>query len=483
MEVITYSLRDDQTRSDGYYLAVAAFTDTVIAEGEARLAQPLGAFQAYLSQTAREQLRTTPEYVLEFLTLGVLWKVYAGRSGGLPPVTRQALIGLVSLRKKNARLKPIVDGLRGALNGLFLWSSNPDGAASPNTIQSLDYLLRWLSASGDFPQELLRLSAWRDFLQTRSPAEAAVFLAAARSFADWFQQASLEKLGRYTPNVERFVARSRPLYRWRRDAVLCGRQRIEYHLNMVGTEILNRAFREAFLKAERKVLFLPPCMKAKPDAECQAASTPVGERCAACTPACRVNQLTKLGEKHGFQVFMLPDDLSTLIQRLGQIRHRPTDRCRWRFLRADQHQRRLGDPSAGHPRPGRAAGLLRLLLPLAQAGYSHRYQPSPPAASHGQTVDGIGDPASGSMTPSLLVLSGTDAGLPVGRRPPARIKAPFRLTRPQDTFNNKLRAGFRKFQNFGSLEFFSPLQKISVNSVTQWFALIYSSREKSVASV
>jgi uncharacterized protein len=318
MEIITYSLTDNQTSSDQYYRDVADFTDTVLAEAGTRLSQPLAAFQAYLSQTGREPLRSAPEYLLELLTLGVLWKVYAGRSEGLPTIAHQALVGLVHLRKKDARFKPLADGLRGVLNGLFLRPSDPDGSKPPDALPALDNLLRWLSASGDFPKEVLRLSAWRDFLQTASPAESAAILSTVQDFADWFEQASLEQLGRYTPQVENFLAQSHPRYRWRRDAVLCGRQRLEYHLNMVGSEILNRAFRDSFLQTERKVLFLPPCMKAKPDSDCQATSTPVGERCAGCTPGCRIHQLTKLGEKHGFQVFMLPDDLGTLSTGSGQ---------------------------------------------------------------------------------------------------------------------------------------------------------------------
>jgi hypothetical protein len=51
-------------------------------------------------------------------------------------------------------------------------------------------------------------------------------------------------------------------------------------------------------------------MKARSDDECQARPTPLGARCAACTPGCRVHQLTKLGEKHGFGVLMLPDELA-----------------------------------------------------------------------------------------------------------------------------------------------------------------------------
>jgi hypothetical protein len=60
-----------------------------------------------------------------------------------------------------------------------------------------------------------------------------------------------------------------------------------------------------------KIVILPPCMKAKRDEACQATPSPYGERCANCTPGCRVNQLTRLSEKHGFQVFIMPDELKT----------------------------------------------------------------------------------------------------------------------------------------------------------------------------
>lgn len=312
MEIITYILRDNKSHSDRYYQDLAAFTGLVIDEAASRISQPLDDFQTYLLNTGHEQLRSMPEYLLEFLTLGVLWKGYAHRWASLPYLPQQALVCLVSLRKKNARMKLLADGLRGLLAGLFLWSDDRSETPALYSLAALDNLLDWLAATGDFPQEVQRLAAWRDFLQTLPPGQIATFLATARDFADWFERSSLEHLGSYTPHVERFLAETRTHYRWRKDAILCGRQRVEYHLNMVGTEILNQAFREAFLKTERKVLFLPPCMRAKPDSECQATVTPVGEHCAGCTPGCRVHQLTKLGEKYGFQVFMLPDDLASL---------------------------------------------------------------------------------------------------------------------------------------------------------------------------
>jgi len=86
---------------------------------------------------------------------------------------------------------------------------------------------------------------------------------------------------------------------------------------MVGAEILNRAYRQAFLSARRKAVLLPPCMRQQPEEKCQARSTALGAQCAHCTPGCRVHQVTLLGDKYGFAVFMLPDDLAVFSSKEG----------------------------------------------------------------------------------------------------------------------------------------------------------------------
>jgi len=75
---------------------------------------------------------------------------------------------------------------------------------------------------------------------------------------------------------------------------------------------MNQAFRESFLKAEQKILFVPPCMATPTDGNCQAKDTPYGARCQRCTPRCQVNQVTRYGEKYGVEVFMIPDSFSPL---------------------------------------------------------------------------------------------------------------------------------------------------------------------------
>ncbi|RPJ40549.1 MAG: DUF116 domain-containing protein, partial [Chloroflexi bacterium] len=150
---------------------------------------------------------------------------------------------------------------------------------------------------------------WQEFFTNRPAETTRADLAAVTAFTGWFEPRSLAALGAYTTSVDRFLAETQPGYRWREDYILCGRQRVEYHLNLVGNEIFNRALRADFRHTARKILLVPPCMRAQPDDLCKAVSTPFGARCLDCTPTCRIHQLTKLGEKHSFDVFTLPDDL------------------------------------------------------------------------------------------------------------------------------------------------------------------------------
>jgi uncharacterized protein len=311
MDVITYSLRGGQKRSDAYYHTAAVFTDSVLAEADHRVQPLVEAFRADAQKAGREPSRTAPEYILELLTLGVLWRVYAGDALGLAGVPRRALTCLAHARQRGGCLKAGADVLRGALAALFLSRRGHGLAEIPSpTLDHLDRLLGWLEATGDFSEAVKRLRAWRDFLASQLPEAAAESLAQAIALATWFEACSEAVLGCYTSHVERFLAGPYRKYRGREDFIFCGRRRVEYHLAMVAIEILNRAFRAAFLATARKVVLVPPCMKARSDDECQARATPLGARCAACTPGCRVHQLTRLGEKHGFGVLMLPDELA-----------------------------------------------------------------------------------------------------------------------------------------------------------------------------
>ncbi len=312
MDVITYTLRGDDTHSDRYYREVATFADRVLAEGEARVGHLVDACLT----SGCEATRTRGEYILELLTLGVLWRVYASAALALPVLLQQWLAGLEALRERSPRLKPAVDRLRGVLMAFFLRPRRrPPTALPAPSLARVDHLLAWLTTTGAFAEPVQRLAPWRDLLKGQPPAELLAHLTQVIALAAWFEAESEKALGGYTRRVEAFLAETQGRYRWREDAFLCGRRRVEYHLCMVATEVLNWALRPAFLATAQKVLLLPPCMRPQPDDRCRARPTPLGDRCAGCTPGCRIRALTGLGERLGFGVTILPGELSVFAQR------------------------------------------------------------------------------------------------------------------------------------------------------------------------
>jgi hypothetical protein len=202
-----------------------------------------------------------------------------------------------------------VDWLRGILGALFLQGDNRQKLPpAPVTMQAFRQLLDWLSATGDLPDEVKRLEAWYDYLQEKPEKEVREFINKTLQLASWFAARSLDVLGVYTPNVDEYLANGHQRHLWSEDRYFTGRRRLEYHLTMVATEILNRNMRSRFLESQRKIVIVPPCMCA-PEGSCKADLTSYGYLCAHCTPSCRVHQMTLLGEKHGFEVLVMPDDL------------------------------------------------------------------------------------------------------------------------------------------------------------------------------
>jgi hypothetical protein len=245
--------------------------------------------------------------MLELLSLGTLWHIYSDDATELSALPAAVLARLAEWRQESKAFKPTIDWARGILATLFL-EPEDDPMAGCFTVEYLDKLLDWLAATGEFRQEVAHLQPWRDYFATLPPAETADHLVTAVALAIWFENQSEEVLGRYTEGVDRFLTDEYPCHRWREDVIFTGRKRVEYHLNMVGAEIMNQAFRADFAARPHKVVLVPACMRALPDEACKAEPSAMGLRCAACESKCRVHQLTKLGEKYGFGVRILPHE-------------------------------------------------------------------------------------------------------------------------------------------------------------------------------
>ncbi|MGB9978901.1 DUF116 domain-containing protein [Methanobacterium sp.] len=308
METITYSLKGNQKDSNKYYKEIKSFTYEVLNEFESFETDTIFDFISYIKKMDMTGIRSYDEYIFEFLMLGVFWRIYGVRAAHLDKNPQKILENLVKERNQNELAKETIDIIRGMIMKPFLLSENSD---TPDlTLINFEKLLAYLKAAGDFNQELRRLEIWKDFLETKTPEIASEYLANAFLFADWFEYKSKLVLGQYTANVNKFLAEKYHEHLFQEDLIFCGRKEVEYHLNMVGAEIMNRAFKKEFEKRPRKALILPSCMKFSAGPKCRAQDTNLGLRCTKCSKNCNVNELTKMGDEYGFEVYIVSHESS-----------------------------------------------------------------------------------------------------------------------------------------------------------------------------
>jgi hypothetical protein len=313
MEPITYSLKNEQPHSEAYYRDVRTFTNEVVAQAGYSLTPIILEYMEYLRTYRLEEIREIEEYLLELLSFGVLWNSYAGKALAVHNAPFVTMTRMAEWRKKHQKAKPYIDFARGILTTLFLLPKNSGNHNSLlPTLEQVDHVCKWLEATGEFREQALRFICWRAFWGTKTEKELLKIFYSIDKFTYWFEKRSEEVLGKYTGNVEKFLKHSDKHYRWREDRIQCSRARIEYHLNMVGAELMNRAFKAEFNKTEEKVVLVPGCLRGRSADECKAKRVKEGLICEGCLSECRVNQLREMVKRQNFDVYIIPhaSDLS-----------------------------------------------------------------------------------------------------------------------------------------------------------------------------
>lgn len=294
MKTITYSLKNGAKTSDRCYSDIETFAEAYSIKTES-LREEVERFVANVDKP-----RSFEEYALELLTLGVLFNEHAAKAERLSPIAASALKSLVEMRQNGGVAKQYIDAIRGIGTGMFLAN---DGVMRVDiSISSIERLISWMEASGEYNQEAKRLRLWLPYLKKMPVEEFRALMDKVNTLTCWFKTESQKALGQYTTNVESFIKTELKKHAWKEDLILCGKKPVEYHLNMVGAEIMNRAFRKEFNETKHKVVILPSCMRLKHGNECKAEYDSMSMTCTGCNAACRVNQIMELGNKHGFSV-------------------------------------------------------------------------------------------------------------------------------------------------------------------------------------
>jgi uncharacterized protein len=301
-QAITYSLSGNENDSVNYYNDIARFGDNLLPKLEESLGVLINRLIEYICDNNIEQARSREIYLFEALMLGTFWNVYGGYASGTDKSSVRLMHHTAQLRKHGGLKRRFADTIRAGFAYRLLEKSDNSGLFLFPDTANLRKLINWMQATGEFQREAARFSNWLSFFETETSTYTFINICIIRGFASTFKKESKEILGKYTQHVDRFVNRTIPGRLFREDKISVNRLRVEYHLNMLGAYIYNRALFDEFITTERKVVLLPACMKAKPPQSCKASGSGLGETCAGCSESCMINRITQTGRKYHFKV-------------------------------------------------------------------------------------------------------------------------------------------------------------------------------------
>jgi uncharacterized protein len=288
-------------QGERFHSVLSDFADEFLREAERRVGDLIDARLALLSAGSEEPPRSRGEYAVELLTFGILRAEHAPHVRATADTTIHRLAELWRIRCGEPDRKAAADVERGWIfQGILhrAWEQRPGAPVDDAR------LVEWLAATGEHVQEALRMRTWLEGGGAFWSADD--FTSTTALFAAWFAARAKSVLGSWTTGVDAFRRAVLDADLPREDLFLVTRTEPLYHLNLLGSEVMNRGFRPGFESRSRKVVLVPGCLRSRDDKSCQARREGLDIACARCHPSCEVAALDRLGEEKGFSVRVVP---------------------------------------------------------------------------------------------------------------------------------------------------------------------------------
>jgi uncharacterized protein len=299
---LTYSISNDS--GSKFYDQLSLFTDKILDEAKYFFKQEIEGYWKFVASENLDQVRTTEEYLLEFIAIGILLEQHAKYAAKSNRIGEGTVSVLYNLRNKSTYLKPYADGLRGYLSSFLLYRKAKGAVEFSNIMFAR--LIKWMRATGEFKEMVGRLTKWAFYFSVLDEFEADLIINRSVAFSKYFNEQAKIYLGKYTKNVSYFLDNEHKLYKYREDFLFCGKNEIEYHLNFFGAEVLNRVLKYNFDQTESKTLLLPTCMCSPKTGECKSVKNGLLISCASCNENCSVNQVSKNMKEKSNNVYLMP---------------------------------------------------------------------------------------------------------------------------------------------------------------------------------
>lgn len=303
-EIITYNLSNTNNDGLNFYDSLKLATDEVLRSGAFFKALFVSEFRKYIIEKNIEKVRSEEEYFLEYLTIGILWRNYASTAYKTSKQALKINNYLYQKRSSHPKLKKSLDSIRGKYAYLFLNKDN-SGVVEVNK-ENLQVLSNWLDATGEFSEEVIRINNWIEWFNTFQSVHSELIIRKSIEFSDFFVSICDDYMGKYLPNLNTFLASHNKNYKYKEDYFFTKRSKDEYFINMIGSELLNRAFKEEFDGTNYKTVLLPSCMRPLNGDNCKAHEIKGNFYCSGCNLNCNIYKIDIELRKLGYQSCIMP---------------------------------------------------------------------------------------------------------------------------------------------------------------------------------
>nr|WP_321023081.1 DUF116 domain-containing protein [Clostridium neonatale] len=308
MSFKTYSLKLDNKSSIDYYKDSKAAKDLFMNKVLQKCSKLINEFMMFIESNEIEKLRSREEYLIEIVLIGVLVNEYIDNARAFKYKLNYIFTILNSMRK-NEILKIKVDKIRGILNTKILLKSKKINKEV--SIKDMEYLIKWLEASGDFKEEGIRIKRWHLFFVELKDKDISEFMILSNFCIDNLYSISEDILSKYVANVDLYLKKYKRDHKYKENIIYCGKSKLQYYFNMVCSQIMNDIYKNRFLKTREKIVFLPSCMRQN-KSKCLGIKSEKGFVCKCCSKNCNVNIINDLGKALHYSTYVVSHESSFL---------------------------------------------------------------------------------------------------------------------------------------------------------------------------
>ena len=301
--VPTYFLPQKNSRKS-FYSELSEFTDTLIKNLSKKQKQIIKNYTAFIKKYYPEIKRDETDHLLEILIAGTLWNNYTETALKTKSVFFPIVNFLYRVRKKGGFIKKCSDWVRGIVSYIVL-NHNQAKATATKTAAEFKHLLKWLSATGEFNEEVMRLNLFNDYLLSLNETEQNEVITECLTFSSSVYINASRIFTKYLHNTEIFLKDSASKYRYCENYFFVNRRPNEYIMNMIGAEILNGNMKKDFASKKYKAVLLPTCMRNKEN-NCKAKSDGKELVCASCSDSCNIGIVSTAMRKYSVTVYLIP---------------------------------------------------------------------------------------------------------------------------------------------------------------------------------